>query len=1668
MESSWEEVAADCRELFVAGRRVEAWQKLQPHHVAGFADGAPEFLRLAHDLSWWLGFTVRRAWIGRRIWRLHRSSLWAVTRHVFDAIRAGRLLECHERLLRNDLPQPEDDDDARWLELARARVLSSLRDFRGSQQCLDGARARFGDCADLQRERAWTQFRQDDADGALDTCRRARSTWSEDPFLREQESWLLLQMHRTDEALSSLEATCAHVSCPSLELMYAEALFEARELTRCQDRLERVVAGMPLDKHQHIATHMLLARTLRELGDDHAALASMRTAGPRVRKWTERLRAFLDEHPDGGGRKVLNVPFKRQDHVTCAPATMASLLAHSGLDIDQREIAKSITYDGTASHAEMRWAEERGLGIWFFQFGLDIAHELIDLELPFALSTRSEQMGHRQAICGYDLALGTLIVRDPSYSSLQELDAATLQEHMASRGGDCALLLPAADAGRVPVARLPFHDEMTRLQELRRAFDDRNLDRADRLADQLLASAPGTVRWEAATRVAYEREDRRERLRLYRERYEQHRDDPYWQYHYAAELHAQDRWQPMLELLEQHAGGKKPNLALMLAEHLRHAAPTRARAEQLARRAARLMPLSAHPVRVLADIYWSDSSRREHALELYRVAATLESRNEQLAQSYFDAARMLGRRDEALQLLRQRVVDFGDKRWEARTTLANALASMHRREEAVAVMREALRDHDDPFVRERLFDLLLTDRQRNEAAALLDAPERWREFPLLDARRRLALAEGDREAASAALARAVAIDPTNGAAWVARLRDMVATDGLDAALTQAAHCVDEHGDNPQLLIRIQEFYDEVEQPAASEALLRRLADEHPREFWLLGRLTRHLIRTERAAEAMPHVETMLRQMPDNLAVWLDAIDACEALDDLERGRELARKAAERWADEPALLARRRQLAASRAQSADAVREASAAMLGRHTPPRRNELDYMVAVIDKDLDDDAVERFLQPLQERFPDDPEIAAARCAWQMNHDRQQAVEIATRLRDEFPWMLDNWLLLCRAMRAAGLRQKERALLEELIAREPTFAQAFVELGESLEQEGRTQDAMATYTRGLAQAPNDAVLHGMRANLRWELGERDGALRDADRAALLDPAYGWVRRVQVVWRGRTGAHDEALAAAQACVRDNPSWPLSYELLASAHAALGNQQERVDALRKALRLAPRIGDARHQLLNALLELHMFEEAASVVDEGLELLGDDPSLHLVQLRIQRQRGELPQARDGLRALLERHTDFTQGWLRLLQWLDEEHLDTEVLKICEQPPAAIADHSARFCYSADVRIRKNNLRGAENDLRAALERAPDHDWARDRLAFVLLSLGKPEKVPELFPGATDPEHLPFDRASLLCEALIGSGRSDDAEAFFMRLMREPDANIDALRSASSALRSRWPNKHRALMRDMLSASEQERDVQRHENLLSIAVADGRPKFWSQLDRFAAWIPAGDRDATLARLVYLSNSRFPAKDIERWVRRHFTPPIQDTETWARLVYALNKKESARTAAALTDGDYRRRGVRGWMLANLSGVYSDLDAWDTVEEVSTYALSADVPSDHSVWWHRRFLAECAYRRSEFDRALELCEMATEDYPREKVRVAQIATLARIATASGFFAKRRALREGLPEILRQAELAEAELLGAYDTVHLEWWRLFRAAPTLRGLCLALGWRRLVAHVWGD
>jgi tetratricopeptide (TPR) repeat protein len=121
-------------------------------------------------------------------------------------------------------------------------------------------------------------------------------------------------------------------------------------------------------------------------------------------------------------------------------------------------------------------------------------------------------------------------------------------------------------------------------------------------------------------------------------------------------------------------------------------------------------------------------------------------------------------------------------------------------------------------------------------------------------------------------------------------------------------------------------------------------------------------------------------------------------------------------------------------------------------------------------------------------------------------------------------------------------ARAQAALAAEPRSVQRFIELGTAQSNARQFREAIETFTRGLAVAPNDALLHRWRGHRYLSVREFDRALADLSRGATLDSTiYGNWYHLGIV----RFARGEFAQAAEAFARGQPRAPDAGELAGS-------------------------------------------------------------------------------------------------------------------------------------------------------------------------------------------------------------------------------------------------------------------------------------------------------------------------------------------------------------------------------------------------------------------------------------------------------------------------------------------------------------------------------------------
>jgi tetratricopeptide (TPR) repeat protein len=251
-------------------------------------------------------------------------------------------------------------------------------------------------------------IQEDRHQDALTLAEELAERFPERAPIHHYHGWLLYQLNREEEALEVFAGQAHHFESPRLTLAWAAAAFDVNRtdhaLQAYESLLERFPNVVPQWKY---AAHYKLARTHQRLGNQQQALDHARQTGQHAEELVQSLQKGQTPW------QQLNVPFQLQSFVTCAPASAAAILNYFGAEVDQSEIASQITYNGTHDYDLKKWLEQAGFVVRPFTLREGLAEELIAKQVPFSLSIRYVEGGHRFSVVGYDACQKSLIILDP-------------------------------------------------------------------------------------------------------------------------------------------------------------------------------------------------------------------------------------------------------------------------------------------------------------------------------------------------------------------------------------------------------------------------------------------------------------------------------------------------------------------------------------------------------------------------------------------------------------------------------------------------------------------------------------------------------------------------------------------------------------------------------------------------------------------------------------------------------------------------------------------------------------------------------------------------------------------------------------------------------------------------------------------------------------------------------------------------------------------------------------------------------------------------------------------------------------------------------------------------------------------------------------------------------
>lgn len=1535
--------------------------------------------------------------------------------HLHGPLAAWRVLERFQ-----DLSDADPGAQAEWFGL-RANVAACFRDFACAESWLERA-------LELTPANAWIWIERSDclemADRYPEALESAQQSLALQPWFRpgiQSAAQLLQLLGRDEEALALLQEAESHLESTTLVLQAALIQRELGRYAEARESLERCLALAPLaDKEFKSWINGLRSDIACLLDDLPASIAFAReTESP----FYARIAENLEQSKETDRRVYIPVGFVRQHHVTCVPATLTAISRLWNMPAEHLEVAEAICYDGTPSHSERNWAETHGWVTREFTVTWESAIALLDRGVPFTLATVAPGNAHLQAVVGYDARRGTLLVRDPYHRALGEFLSVELLLQQSSVGPRGMALVPEPRAALLEELELPESDLYDREHAVQSALQAHDRERAAREYAALQESAPEhRLTLQARRSLAAYDSNQTELLACADRLLALFPDDPNLRLLRLSCLrdlaHRQERLIYLEEICARKAGDRALGDDLFLSRYAQEIADDsreHARALSLLRRALRMRPTEAGALHTLGRIFW-DRRRFAEALTLFRFAACLDDKDENVAWSYFAASRSQGRTAEALQLLTRRFEHLGTRSGLPTRTLFLALDHCDRTSDAFALLETALRKRpEDGDLRLFAAEQHVRRGHVGEAHRLLSLAEgKTGRTAWLQAAARLAAQTGDRQRAIALWREVLDAEPLMMEAHTALAR-LLAEEGLpEAAVRHFAAAAERFPHHYDLQRLWAEWLHEANDHEAEERVLRRLIELDPSDGLTRRALALALGNLRRFEEAFVESDAAYRLEPafsytHSVQGWL-----CALAGRMDYARAAYQQAIQLSVDNDSAIAGLLDACETPAQRRQAL-----AMIQTELTRQTTLGDGLRAFREQAQDVLSPEELLAALQTMRSTREDlwqawtVTAEQCLT-LKHEAE-ALDLAARAAERFPAQPAVWQTLAAVHGRLGDRPAQIAALRQALEVQPDFSPAARQLALTYHRDGQDALARQTLTGALARDPLDPANYGALADLLWRTGDREDAVRTLHDALRRSPGWQWAWDRLGEWLHELGRPEEAAEAARDLTRRHPGNPLAWLALAQVLSGPAALPERLAALEHALTLDRRCFDARDLRAMILAEGGRYEEALAScrTPPGVAC---PPTLKARAAWVLAQQGSLREACAQMRNVLAEEPNYAWGWGHLTGWYETLGLHAECLEAAQRLTQAAPNSAQSFAILGGVLLQKGDREKGKAAFRRALEVTPTSRYSAFALWEACMEDAEHEEasriLERLLQWGPDPDALVrcVNLASVRHDREVAARR-------FQELCLCPGATEQALRHAVELLQTHsWGS----VVEQTLDAASEQPEVHREavalwaESLVLRNISDAERRVLGCWDRdtVGAYAAGG-------YVIALSETGRRRQALQ-FIRKHRERLRADVYSWAKSATALLHAADFSGAVEWTNVWRSYAGLEPWMLFTRSLALRYLNRLSEAAEVSRFALT--LPADSASVSHRLLLALDAGCDGDLGNILQLVNgIDSQDLTAFQMFLYHVALALKMALhyndtqrAIGFAAARREMRQAI------------------------------------------------------
>lgn len=218
-------------------------------------------------------------------------------------------------------------------------------------------------------------------------------------------------------------------------------------------------------------------------------------------------------------------------------------------------------------------------------------------------------------------------------------------------------------------------------------------------------------------------------------------------------------------------------------------------------------------------------------------------------------------------------------------------------------------------------------------------------------------------------------------------------------------------------------------------------------------------------------------------------------------------------------------------------------------------------------------------------------------------AASLAQKMTMRFPQHGFGWMLLGASLQQMGRSADALAPMKKALSLTPGDAAAHCNMGAIYNDLGRLEEAEACYLQALKISPDYAMAYSNLGNTQHEMGRLFEAEASYRRALAINPDYAEANSNLSITLQQLGRHDEAEASYRRALEINPEFAEAHSNLGKTLQDMGRLDESESSYRRALAINPDYAEAHSNLGNTLQAMGRFLDAEASYRRALEIAPD---------------------------------------------------------------------------------------------------------------------------------------------------------------------------------------------------------------------------------------------------------------------------------------------------------------------------------------------------------------------------------------------------------------------------------------------------------------------------------